>query len=194
MGFVLLEPDLFPEKLFEAMKPPEATGRVWWILHTRPRQEKRLAKELHRRRVPFYLPLIRRNYTLRARTMTSHVPLFSSYVFLLGDREERIAALVTKRVVNTLAVSDQTSLWQDLGRIHRLINSGAPVAPMDRLVPGTLVRICSGPLAGMEGRLLSTAGRRFVVQIDLIQRGASVLLDEYCVTEIALDDGPTQTP
>jgi transcriptional antiterminator RfaH len=179
------EPDRFPECLFEDSDLPVQGERAWWVLHTRPRQEKSLARQLHHGRIPFYLPLFARRRRLRGSITTSYFPLFASYLFLLADRDERIAALSTARVVQPLRVVAQEELWRDLAQIHRLIASGATVTPEDRLVPGALVEIKSGPLAGLKGRIISAAsGRRFVVQVDFIQRGASVLLDDFTLARI----------
>ena len=90
-----------------------------------------------------------------------------------------MAALATSRVVQSLAVVDQHALWRDLAQIHRLTSSGVPVSPADRLVPGALVEITSGPLAGLRGKIVQEAsGRRFIVAVDFIQRGAAVMLDD----------------
>ena len=38
----------------------------------------------------------------------------------------------------------------------------------------------TGPLAGLKGKILETVSRRrFVVEVDFIQRGASVVLNDY---------------
>jgi len=163
-------------------------GRAWWVLHTRPRQEKCLARRLHRQRIPFYLPLYARRRRVRGSLVTSYLPLFTSYVFLLANREERIAALATARVVQPLRVVGEEELWRDLAQVYRLIASGAPVAPEEQLSPGALVEITSGPLAGLKGKILRAAsGSRFVVQVDFIQLGASVLLDDFTLTRIDLE-------
>jgi transcriptional antiterminator RfaH len=178
MPVLAAEPDQFPEDLFADERPPHAGERLWWVLHTRPRQEKSLARVLHEAKIPFYLPVIPRQLQVRGRRLTAHIPLFPGYVFLLGDRNERHKALTTHRVVRTLDVPEPERLWEDLRQIRRLIDTGAPIMPEDRLAPGMLVEIRRGPLAGIKGRIIRTAtGRRFVVQIDFIQRGASVLLD-----------------
>src|SRR5207302_6368574 len=98
-----------------------------------------------------------RRLRVRGRIMTSHVPLFAGYVFLLGDRDERVTALATRRVVQSLEVKDQEGLWRDLRQLQRLISSGAPIKPEDRLAPGMSVEITSGPLAGLKGKILRTA-------------------------------------
>jgi hypothetical protein len=117
--------------------------------------------------------------------MHSLVPLFGGYVFLFGHRDERVTALGTQRVVQALPVGDQDGLWHDLRQVHRLIETGAPITPEERLAPGMIVEIREGPLVGLKGRILRTAsGRRFLVQVDFIQRGASVLLDDLSLSPL----------
>ena len=94
------------------------------MLHTKPRQEKSLARQLGDKQLPFYLPVVARRVPVRGRVLTSFVPLFPGYVFLLADRDERVAALATARVVRSLVVPDQTLLWNDLRQVQRLIASG----------------------------------------------------------------------
>jgi transcription antitermination factor NusG len=182
MPLLTAETSVYPDDLFDLTADSNGEDCRWWVLHTRPRQEKSLARQLLEHQVPFYLPVITWRRRQRGRTLTSHVPLFPGYVFLLANGEQRVAALTTNRVANTLPVGDQDSLRRDLGQIYRLIASGAPVTPEQRLAPGSPVEITSGPLAGLKGKILRTAsGRRFVVEVDFIQRGASVLLDDHCL-------------
>jgi len=184
---------LFPEGLFGDADPAVSSERVWWVLHTRPRQEKSLARELRERRLGFYLPLLPRRSQLRGRVLTSYVPLFAGYVFLLAEGEDRVAALATGRVVRALEVKDQGGLWRDLRQIHQLTSSGAAITPEDRLSPGMTVEIQSGPLAGLRGKILrSASGRRFVVTVDFIQRGASVELDDFNL--VCVDGEPACAP
>jgi transcriptional antiterminator RfaH len=188
MPILPAEPALFPETLLDNDVPAVTGERSWWALHTKPRQEKGLARYFHERQIPFYLPLAQRRLLIRGRPLTSFVPLFPGYVFLLGDREERVLALATRHVVRALDVGDQDGLWRDLHQVYRLIASGAPVTPEERLAPGSVVEIHSGPLAGLQGVILRAAsGHRFVVQVDFIQRGASVLIDAATLTPITVD-------
>jgi transcription antitermination factor NusG len=183
MPVLAAEPNLYPADLLGTPLEQVATESQWWVLHTRPRQEKSLARQLLEQHIPFYLPLIQRRFRLRGRNMTSHVALFPGYVFLLGDRDQRLGALTTNRVVRALPVANQEVLWHDLKQVERLLASGAPITPEDRLTPGVAVEINTGPLAGLKGKILRTAsGRRFVVEVDFIQRGASVLLDDFCLS------------
>jgi hypothetical protein len=179
MPILAEELSLYPEGLLTAESIDLTPGpHQWRVLHTKPRQEKALARELSRLRIPFYLPLAERRQRVAGRWMTSRFPLFNSYVFLYSDPDGYLQTLTTQRVVRGLAVTDQTRLWADLRRLYGLITSGLPVLPEDRLTPGQLVEITSGPLAGLQGRILRTSsGRRFVVEVDFIGRGASVLCE-----------------
>lgn len=182
---LLLERNVYPDDLFTEKPVGQDAGRSWWVIHTKPRQEKSLTRELIPARVPFYLPLVSRRSVVRGRVLEAFIPLFTSYLFLYGDHDDRIKALTTKRAVRSLEVADQGKMWHDLSQIHRLIAAGAPVTLEDRLEPGDPVRIVSGSLAGLEGKVIRRAAeRRFLVQVDFIQQGASVLLEDFHLVAI----------
>ncbi len=108
----------------------------------------------------------------------SYLPLFSSYLFLQANEDERVVALSSRRIVRILPVADQERLNNDLRQIHQLIAAGLSVTPEKTLLPGSPVEIISGPLCGLRGQVIRTAaGQRFLVRVDFIQQGASVLLD-----------------
>ena len=185
MPLLTAEASWYPDGLFhdENLAPP--TGHLWWALHVRPRQEKSLARELLGKQLAFYLPLVSRRWRSQGRPMTSHLPLFAGYLFLRCTRDGRLGALATNRVVRCLDVAQQDLLWRDLRQIHRLIGAGAPLTPESKLTPGTPVEIASGPLMGLRGKVLRTAsGRRFIVEVDFIRRGASVMLDDHVLTRL----------
>ena len=56
--------------------------RRWFALYTKARQEKSLARELLKHRIPFYLPLVKKTNVSRGRKRISLMPLFGGYVFL----------------------------------------------------------------------------------------------------------------
>src|SRR5262249_12016102 len=117
--------------------------------------------------------------------VTSHIPLFPGYVFLLADAQERVSALATSRVARTLLVPDQEQLLRDLRQVHRLIGTRAPIALEASLTPGAVVQVTAGPLAGLRGKVLrGTSGCRFVVEVDFIHQGASVLVEGSTLTPL----------
>ena len=189
------ETALFPDNLLEEELPTELEGRTWWVLQTRPRQEKSLARDLLDRQVGFYLPLLERSNVIRGRVFQSQIPLFPGYVFLLGSDQDRIPALATRRIVRPLVVADQARLWHDLRHLHRLLLSGEPITPEQRLLPGMLVEITTGPLAGLQGKVLRLdSRRRFVVGVEFMQQGVSVLLDDCTQVRVIHEEDRTAPP
>ncbi len=174
-----------PEDLFSAAEEvPPSSDIAWWVLHTRPRAEKELARRLRERRVSYFLPLHERRKRFQRRLVVSHLPLFPGYMFLLGDHEARWTAADTNLVVNFLDVPDQQRLTVELKQIHQLINSGAHLTPETRLQPGMSAEIISGALAGIRGIIRQRRGStslRFIIEVDLLHQGASVEVDSSMV-------------
>ncbi|OHB66723.1 MAG: hypothetical protein A2V70_08200 [Planctomycetes bacterium RBG_13_63_9] len=178
------ESTLFPETLLDELVC-EPSERRWWVLYTRARQEKAVSRALLGYQIPFYLPLVKKTSVNRGRNYTSHVPLFSGYVFLYGSEEERVRSLTTNRISRTLAVDDATRFVHDLRQICQLIASNAPLTVESRLVPGNRVRVRHGSMAGLEGIVLTRRGAtRLLVSIDFLQRGASVEIDDFLLEPI----------
>lgn len=187
MPILTAEPALYPEDLFGQPRQP-MNGARWWVLHTRPRQEKSLARRLFEGDTPFFLPLIPNRLRIRGKVMQSYLPLFGGYLFLYAQPDEYAFALSTRRVARALEVADQARMWNDLHQIYRLLGSGAAIRPEDHLEPGAPVLIQNGPLAGLRGVIVkSGSGNRFVVKVDFIQRGASVLLEDCVLTRVPAD-------
>ncbi len=179
MPLLPLEPFVAPDDLLGDPAALPAEGR-WWVLHTRPRAEKRLARELLRRGGAFFLPLHTRTWRSRGSTLSSHLPLFPGYVFLHGDGAARWVALETNQVARVIPVEDQRQLHDDLVRVHHLMVSGLPLTPEERLQPGAAVEIVHGPLAGLTGKVLKKGkGLRLVVEVRLLQQGVSAEIESW---------------
>ena len=186
MPILPAEPDVYPDDLLDVEPPSDETAAQWWALYTLPRREKELMRRLRSAEIAHYSPMVkRRNRTPGGRVMTSHVPLFASYVFLRGDETARYAAASSGCVSRCLDVDDGTQLFRDLRQIRLLIQNGTPMTPESRLVPGTRVRIRSGSLAGTEGTILKRHGvDRLLVVVHFLQRGVSIQIEDFQVEQI----------
>jgi transcriptional antiterminator RfaH len=173
------EPSLYPETLLDEL-PQEVSGRQWFAIYTKARQEKSLARELLRFHVPFYLPLVKKTAASRGRRRTSQVPLFGGYLFLFGAEEERVRCLATNRISRVLTVEQPEQLLFDLRQFRRLIAANAPLTIESRLAPGRSVRVRQGAFAGLEGTVLKRRGEtRLLVAINFLQKGASIEIDDF---------------
>ncbi len=166
---------------------PDADERLhdrrWWAVYTLSRQEKSLARHLVGHDIPFYLPLIPKDNMVRSRRVRSHIPLFSGYLFLFGTDEERVTTLTTNRISRILQVDDQQQLIHDLASLQALIERNAPLAVESRLNTGDPVRIKTGSLKGLEGKVVKRHGKtRLLVAVNYLQQGVSVEIDD-CALE-----------
>ena len=172
---------LFPEDSFSTAREDLEIFR-WWVLHTRPRAEKTVARILASKRIPFFLPLYTQRKRVQRRTTTSDLPLFPGYLFLRGGDEERVGAFETNRIANCLRVEDQGAMDRDLARVHASIASGLPLLPEESIQPGTLAEIVSGPLAGHHGIIVRSGKHlKFVIEVNFLQRGATIEIDASMV-------------
>jgi transcriptional antiterminator RfaH len=184
MAVVPAEPYLFRCDLLNNQGSADPEQR-WWALRTRPRAEKTLARQLHGRGVPFFLPLHERRRVLQRRLVRSFLPLFPGYLFIRGADEDRIESLKTNMVAQCLNVVDQEQFSESLRNIFSLMEAGAPLSPEERLQPGMQAEIVSGPLAGYRGTVVRSGSKlKFVIEVDFLQRGASVEIDSAMIRPI----------
>ncbi len=177
------EPAQFPDDLFEIL--PQADGRSWCLAHTKPRQEKAVARDLLGAELPFYLPCLPRRTRAGRRVLVAQIPLFAGYVFVRASATERAIVFAGRRVARLVPVADQERLWADLRQIRKVLDLGQPVTAEERLEPGTPVAMRDGPLAGLTGTIVrATTGHKFVVRVDLIQRGVSVVIDRAALGKL----------
>ena len=180
------EPSLFPKTLLDEL-PCDVPDRRWYALYTKARQEKSLARELYKHRVPFYLPLVKKTNVSRGRRRTSLMPLFGGYLFLFGAETERVRSLATNRVSRVLAVEDPEQLVSDLRQLRQLIAAGAPLTIESRLDKGRRVRVRRGAFAGLEGTVVKRRGKtRLLVSVNFLQQGASVEIDDFLLEPLDL--------
>ncbi|MEK6248833.1 MAG: hypothetical protein N2C12_11680 [Planctomycetales bacterium] len=179
------EPDVYPADLLAA--DSEDAMQQWWALYTLSRREKDLSRRLRKMEIAYYAPMVkRRTRSPAGRVRESFVPLFSGYVFVTCDDEQRQQVLTTNCVSRCLEIPDSLQLLRDLRQVQRLVQLDAPLTPEARIVPGARVRVRSGPFMGLEGTVQQRRGQqRLVVAVEFLQQGASVLIEDYQLENIS---------
>ena len=126
-------------------------GRSWYVLHVKPRTEKKVMLYLARYGCFRYLPLLVKIRKVQRRKVRSEVPVFPGYVFTRLSPEERVEMLKTNLLVGTIFVTRPREMIHQL----RQIEHATKVAPnMRRVNPfkaGDYVRVTLGPMRGMQG-------------------------------------------
>ncbi len=151
---------------------------IWWVAHTKSRNEKALANDLIRKNINYFLPMSWKIRHQRGRKIRSLLPLFSGYVFFCGNENQRLELLRTNRVANVIIVKDQQKLLSELVQIEQALKAGVPLAPHKYVRKGQLCRVTAGPLADLQGVVVITKNAaRLVLQIDMLGQAASVEVD-----------------
>ena len=148
---------------------------LWWVAHTKSRNEKALASQLVKKDVPYFLPMHWKVSKSRGRTIRSLLPLFPGYLFFCGGEDQRLEVLKTNRTANILAVEIQTRLVEELLPIETLLKLGKHIIRHDYIKVGQKCRVTAGPLQGTEGIVVKTPKEtRLVLQVDMLGQAASV--------------------
>ncbi len=148
---------------------------LWWVAHTKSRNEKALAQDLIRKDISYFLPMTWKVLRQRGRRVRSLLPLFSGYLFFCGEEKQRLELLRTNRVANLIEVKDQEKLLGELLQIEQALKAGAALAPHKYLKTGLRCRVISGPLADLEGIVVRTrTSARLVLQVDMLGQATSV--------------------
>jgi transcriptional antiterminator RfaH len=153
------------------------SGR-WWVLHTRPRQEKAVARDLHALNVNYFLPLVNQMRYYGRRKTAVELPLFPGYVFLRGSAEDAWTLDRAGRLAQIIEVYDQSLMDGALQSIQQVIAIGQPLDPHPYLREGMWVEVRSGPLKGVQGVIERKKRRsRLVLQIEVLGQATSLEID-----------------
>ena len=151
---------------------------LWYVAHTRPRREKKLAEYCEREGFRVTLPCYRAVHKYRGKTVTFLKPLFPGYVFLQLLVPERQKVYQSDYVANLLDVPDQETFAHQLGDILQALETDLEVILAPHITAGARVRIKSGPLRGLEGFVQERAGVTMVLlRLDFISQAAAVRIE-----------------
>lgn len=152
--------------------------RRWFVAHTRPRCEKKLAAYCEREGFETCLPCYRSEKKYLRKTVVFHKPLFPGYLFLSIEERERLKVMQSDCVANLLTVADQALFLRQLGEILRALDTGLDIRLVPQIGPGCRVKIKSGPLEGMDGWVEERHGFSVVLlRLDFIGQAAAVKVD-----------------
>jgi len=146
-----------------------AGNERWFLVHTRPKSERKAAWHLVAQGYKIYLPQIRKTIRHARQLRTVQAPVFPGYLFILLDpaRDRWLSVHSTVGVVRLYTHSDGRPVPVPIGIVEALIErTDGNLTRLDAgLVKGQQVRILTGPFADFMGTLerLDQAGRGLVL-------------------------------
>jgi transcription antitermination factor NusG len=107
------------------------------------------------------------------------VPLFPLYVFFCGTESSRYTAMTTNRLCQTIEVTDQDSLIDELTNVEKALLNKAVIDQYPRLPVGVNCRISSGPMVGVEGVVIQRKDAKacMVLEVKILGQGVVVEID-----------------
>ncbi|MFQ5964739.1 MAG: UpxY family transcription antiterminator [Candidatus Scalinduaceae bacterium] len=149
----------------------------WYAVHTRSRHEKQVDLLLSKKSIETFLPLIHTLSRWKDRKKHVDLPLFPGYLFVHVGEEYLPDVKYTRGVAKILGTDiDKPTPIPDkqILDLKTVLERDVKLDPYPYLKKGTLVRVKSGPLMGVEGFLVERKGDyKIVIRIDLLQKGAA---------------------
>jgi transcription termination/antitermination protein NusG len=157
---------------------PVLNNRNWHVVYTAPRAEKQVALSLSKASIEYYLPLRNEFHKWSDRVKKVSVPAFPSYIFVHVDQKEYYSAISVSGMVRYIKFGGvAVKLSQDtIDQIKRVIELDcSAVLCGDLPCPGTKYKISSGPLKGIEGKVIRVKGKTHFY-LELKELGKYVML------------------
>lgn len=153
---------------------------AWYAVRVRSNHERIAADYLRHRGMEEFVPTFRMRKRWSDRVKSVECPLFGGYVFCRFDPREMVPVLSAPGVVNVVGFGNRPAPVpeEELDAVRRVLESGLPASPWPYLKSGDAIRIRSGPLKSLEGRLERVRDEwRVVVSVNLLQRSVAVEVD-----------------
>ena len=149
--------------------------RDWFVLHVKPRTEKKVASFLSVYGYFYVLPTWTKITKVQRRKVKHELPLFPGYVFTRLLPDERTKMLQTNLLVKTILVKQARVLVHQLRQIMHAAKLGPSFRPVETFKVGDPVRIASGPFMGIEGYVKRLGAQStLVLNIDILGSAVEV--------------------
>jgi transcriptional antiterminator RfaH len=148
----------------------------WFAIYTLPRAEKKVHAELVKKGISVYLPLWRTLRQWSDRKKWVEEPLFRSYLFVNISRDQYFDVLNTPGVVRYITFEGKAVSVppQQIEAVRFFLSSDEPLPEnFEQFLPGQSVEVIKGPLKGLFGELIQSAGKH-KVKIEISAVGQSV--------------------
>ena len=162
----------------------------WYAVYTKHQHEKSAADLLHRKGFETLLPLYRTTHQWKDRSKVVALPVFPCYLFVNANLERKLEVLTTPGVFFLVENGGRACEVpaSDIEALRKITLSTHRFEPHPFLKSGDLVKICRGPLAGIEGMLIRFKNQfRVVLSIDLLQKAVAVEVDRSIVEPAGTD-------
>jgi transcription antitermination factor NusG len=152
----------------------------WFAIAVKPRHEKRVAYVLDTKGYETFVPLYKHRLRRVSGVRDFELPLFPGYVFSRFDLLKRLPVVVTPGVNRILGVGATPTPVdpREITSLRTALDKALSAKTLPFFHAGSKVRICEGPLQGVDGVVVLVRGTlRIVLSVTLLQRSVLVEVD-----------------
>jgi transcriptional antiterminator RfaH len=148
----------------------------WYLVHTKPRQEKCALDNLQRQGFQCYLPTLPSEKLRQGVLMVTDEPLFPRYLFIrLGQGDSAPSWAPIRSTKGVSFGVEPAKVADSLVEALRAQEASVQAEPERLFKPGEKVRLTEAPFAGIEGVYQMADGeRRAMVLIELLSKQVRV--------------------
>lgn len=154
------------------MNQPEVS-KLWYVVYTRSRAEKKVHAELTANHIESFLPLQKQLRQWNDRKRWVEVPLLTGYCFVHIFKKDYLRVLQTRNVLSYVLFDKKAAVVSDceiesLKQMLRQSDFEVTVS-FDSYHAGEKVEIIKSPLMGLQGELIRANGKqRFILRLNSI--------------------------
>jgi len=143
--------------------------KSWYVLYTKPRNEKKVTERLSEKGFEVYCPLIRTVRQWSDRKKKVQLPMFPGYVFTHVTEIERPKVLFDPGVLNYVYWLGKPAVIRDheMEALKKIAEAGEEIKiEGSGFEKGQFVTIPEGPFKGLTGRVDKLDSRKVIVFVE----------------------------
>jgi len=164
----------------------------WYAVYCKSRHEKKVVDQLYEKQINHYLPVKEEMRQWSDRKKKVELPLFRGYLFVNIPKRLKIPVLETYGIVTFVTFANKLSPIPDeqIQAVKTIESYGADLQQENiDFELEDRVQVTGGTCRGLTGHLVHRKNRdRFVVVIDTLKMGASVVIDKHLLEKIEEDE------
>lgn len=169
----------------------------WYAVYTRPRWEKKVAKQLEQKKIETYCPLnkVERKWSDRKKIILE--PLFTSYVFVRAGDEDHLSVRETEGIVNFVYWLKKPAVIRDeeIELVKRFMNDYQNVSLEKTFVSvNSRVKIINGPLMERQGNVLEIKNKTIKVWLPSLGYNMVVEIEKNNIEMLSLSSSNSNLP
>jgi transcription antitermination factor NusG len=160
---------------------------AWFAVRVGSRCEKSVSAMAQGKGIEEFLPLYECRRCWSGGSKTVKLPLFPGYVFCRLDPRHRLPLLTIPGVLHFVGIGKIPVPIEDaeIAAIQTALHGGLSAEPWRFPEVGQRVRLENGPLAGVEGILISVPTRqRIIVSISILGRSVAVEIEPHWIRSL----------